>query len=223
MTAGADDYLLRPFTENKVTAALFALERTLALHQSLDKANHRQKTKHHDPERTAPAARRPEPTNLAFADTLGPHLRQTLPRQRGTTGEAEARPWRILVADDDPDMLDLMAFTVELKGMPCYRANDGFQAAALALKHDVDIVISDWMMPGHSGVELCKLVRAAIRKPLFFIIATTLRDNENFNEAFSAGVNAYLTKPIDPDKVHASLLGADRFLRTAAGIGSDPR
>lgn len=67
---------------------------------------------------------------------------------------------RVLIVDDEPDLLDAWSFALELAGYSVDRANDGKTALALMNKRVPDLVITDLMMPGMNGDELCLHLRA---------------------------------------------------------------
>ncbi len=92
-------------------------------------------------------------------------------------------------------------------------AADGDLAAAAVDAGHFDIVVSDWMMPGKSGVELCAHVRGQQGRPYAFIILITARGGkESFLEGMAAGADDYLTKPIDKDELAARMMAARRVV-----------
>ncbi len=77
---------------------------------------------------------------------------------------------------------------------------------------DIEVVISDWMMPNMDGLELCRRVRALERaRYTFFIILTALKGNERLLEGLRAGADEYLTKPLDREQLQVRLAVASRI------------
>ena len=67
---------------------------------------------------------------------------------------------RILVADDEPNQLELLTFNLTQAGFEVIRAGDGQQALDMVEEHRPDLVIIDWMMPHMSGIDVCRTLRA---------------------------------------------------------------
>jgi CheY-like chemotaxis protein len=118
---------------------------------------------------------------------------------------------RILIADDAA-MLRVLA-SRSLGGHRTIEASDGHEALALVKEHRPDIVILDWMMPGLSGLEVCKAIREDPDLAGIQIIIMTARTGfDSETEAREAGVDHFITKPIMPrqlatlvEKIVASL------------------
>jgi two-component system chemotaxis response regulator CheY len=118
---------------------------------------------------------------------------------------------RILVADDDPSCRLVLRASVEKLGHECRVATDGDEAWRLFQEAQPDVLITDWMMPGLNGPDLCRRVRQhAGDGYTYVILATALGEHENVLEGMEAGADDYLTKPISPFDVRARLVGAKR-------------
>src|SRR5215471_3811593 len=104
----------------------------------------------------------------------------------------------VLVADDEPSTLALVASHVRSRGYKVLEASDGDQAWQLAHEHLPDLVILDVMMPGMSGWEVCRKIREAVSLAHTGVIMLT-GIGENLNEMTSPlyGADAYLDKPFD--------------------------
>ena len=78
---------------------------------------------------------------------------------------------------------------------------------------DVQVVISDWLMPNMDGPSLCRLVRSE-RRPryTYFILLTILQGKENKLQGMEAGADDFISKPFDPDELAARLVAASRVL-----------
>lgn len=105
----------------------------------------------------------------------------------------------ILLVEDEPAILELLEFTLAPKGYKLQRALDGAQARALIQASLPDLVILDWMMPGESGVQLARSLRADPRtKALPVIMLTAKADEADKVDGLDAGADDYMTKPFSP-------------------------
>jgi two-component system, OmpR family, response regulator RegX3 len=99
----------------------------------------------------------------------------------------------VLVVDDDPGVLDVVAFTLRREGFEVDEETDGARALAAALERDYDIVILDVMLPQMSGTEVCRALRAESDVP---IVMLTARDAEIDRVlGLELGADDYVTKP----------------------------
>ena len=118
---------------------------------------------------------------------------------------------RILVVDDDFVSLIIMSSAVEKLGHQCISAEDGEQGWELFQKEPCQVVLSDWMMPGISGLELCRLVRGFHSQDYcYFIMLSSLDKKQHILEGLKAGADDYLTKPLDLEELEGRLLSAYR-------------
>jgi two-component system, cell cycle response regulator len=118
---------------------------------------------------------------------------------------------KILVADDDATSRLIIEVTLRSLGHECHSVSDGAQAWDGIQWGRPDVVISDWMMPGLTGLELCRKIRAHPRANYtYFIMVTQHGDTKEMLEGMGAGVDDYLVKPLDVDDLRARLIGAAR-------------
>ena len=123
---------------------------------------------------------------------------------------------KVLVAEDDAVSRTILRRAVEKFGHECLAAEDGERAWETYLgEPDVDVVISDWMMPGVDGPGLCRRIREAERdghagKYTYFIFLTALGDREHLLIGLEAGADDYLSKPLDRDELGMRLVSARR-------------
>ncbi len=118
---------------------------------------------------------------------------------------------RILVADDEPTSRLIAEVTLRTLGHECETVTDGAEAWDAFLSGQPDVVISDWLMPGMSGLELCKRIRN--HKPggyTYFILVTGQGGRKQIVEGMKAGADDYLLKPLDSDDLEARLIAAAR-------------
>jgi len=121
---------------------------------------------------------------------------------------------RILVVDDDPTSRLIAQMSVRNLGHECDTATDGTEAWDAFQSRRPDVVISDWLMPGLTGLQLCRNIRAqADGGYTYFIMVTKQGDREKIIEATNAGTDDYLTKPLNPDDLQVRLVAAARVTR----------
>lgn len=106
---------------------------------------------------------------------------------------------RILIADDDANMLLLMEYHLAKQGHDVSTAGDGVSALRTAIDETFDLFLLDVMLPGMSGLELCRQLRADARYEHVPIVLVTARGQMgDWSAASEYGANSYVTKPFDP-------------------------
>jgi two-component system, OmpR family, alkaline phosphatase synthesis response regulator PhoP len=107
--------------------------------------------------------------------------------------------WKVLIADDEPDILEILEFNLKKEGYKVFTARDGNEAIDLARVTLPDLVILDIMMPGKTGVEVCEIMRAnPAHKQTLIIFLTAISDEATQIKGLSTGADDYLNKPISP-------------------------
>jgi signal transduction histidine kinase len=122
----------------------------------------------------------------------------------------------ILIADDDATVRTLLTRTLDKWGYSTIVCRDGAQAwEHLQRASRPTLAVLNWMMPGVSGVELCRRVRAQEKDDAYvYIILLTGRDSrEDLLEGIEAGADEYLTKPVDSEELHVRLLAGQRVIQ----------
>jgi diguanylate cyclase (GGDEF)-like protein len=118
---------------------------------------------------------------------------------------------RILVADDEPTSRLIAQLALRGLGHECDTVVDGVQAWDAFRSNPPEVVISDWMMPGLSGLELCRKIRAHTSASYtYFILVTGQGARDQIVEGMNAGADDYLIKPLDTDALQVRLIVADR-------------
>ena len=119
---------------------------------------------------------------------------------------------KVLIAEDDAVSLTILKKAVERFGHECLVAEDGEKAWELFQNTpEVDVIISDWMMPRVDGPEFCRRVREKNSGwYTFFIFLTVLGDKEHLLEGMKAGADDYLPKPLDREQLQVRLIAASR-------------
>jgi len=106
---------------------------------------------------------------------------------------------KILIVDDEPDILELVEYNLKKEGYQVFVASNGQDGIAVARKVHPDLVILDIMMPKMDGIEACRLMRAIPEFKNTFMVFLTARSEEYSEIAgFNVGADDYIAKPIKP-------------------------
>lgn len=121
---------------------------------------------------------------------------------------------KILIAEDDPVSAKILQFTLENAGHEVRVAGNGQIAWEMFDKEPVRVIVSDWMMPQLDGLEMCAKVRARPKTEYtYFIMLTAIHTGrENLRKAMDAGVDDFLTKPLDREGIIMRLRVAERIV-----------
>lgn len=127
---------------------------------------------------------------------------------------------RLLVVDDEPNLLRAVAAVLRDEGFEVATARNGREALISVAQGAPDLIVSDVRMPRMDGYELARRLRSAANFALIPIIFLTAKDEtEDRVEGFRAGVDVYLTKPFEPDELVAVIRGIlQRVERTHSTI-----
>src|SRR5690606_13639647 len=106
---------------------------------------------------------------------------------------------KILVVDDEPDIVELIAYNLKREGFQVHTAANGQDAVATAKRVMPDLIILDVMMPKMDGIEACRIMRAMPEFKSTFMVFLTARSEEYSEIAgFNVGADDYIAKPIKP-------------------------
>jgi two-component system, OmpR family, alkaline phosphatase synthesis response regulator PhoP len=120
---------------------------------------------------------------------------------------------KVLLADDEPDILEILMYNLQSEGYEVITAKDGDDALAKAKKEKPDLIVLDIMMPYKNGLEVCKILRAQSEfDNTLIMMLTALSDDETEIKGLESGADDYVSKPISP-KVFKSRVNA-LFRRT---------
>jgi DNA-binding response OmpR family regulator len=148
----------------------------------------------------------PQLDSVSFAPDL-PHL----------VAVAAPTCLRVLVAEDQPLWRRIMVRIIEKLGHQAVAAEDGAQAWELFTAQPADVVITDWLMPGMDGLDLCRRLRAECADSFpYVILASVLDDPLDVQSGLQAGADEYLVKPIAADALAARIIAVERMLRAHA-------
>jgi signal transduction histidine kinase len=118
----------------------------------------------------------------------------------------------ILVVDDQESIRKLVCLHLRKEGYEVFTACDGREGLALAMRHRPDIIISDLMMPGLDGMELCRLVKKQKElRETFFIMLTAKSRIEDKLRGFGSGADDYMVKPFNHHELAARVASAMRI------------
>jgi len=106
---------------------------------------------------------------------------------------------KILIVDDEPDILELIEYNLKKEGYQVYTARNGQEAVAEAKKVSPDLIVLDIMMPKMDGIEACRIMRTMPEFKNTFMVFLTARSEEYSEIAgFNVGADDYIAKPIKP-------------------------
>jgi CheY-like chemotaxis protein len=127
---------------------------------------------------------------------------------------------KILIAEDDPVSVKILQFTLEHYGHEVVAAASGTEAWEAFDRDPVRVIVSDWMMPGFDGLELCQKVRQRPKTDYtYFILLTAINTGrDNLRKAMDAGIDDFLSKPLDREAIFMRLRVAERILEYATQI-----
>lgn len=127
---------------------------------------------------------------------------------------------KILAVEDDPVARAVLHQALLRLGHEVIEAKDGAEALRVLEKEPVRLIVSDWMMPGLDGLGLCRALRERLNADyVYFILLTSQQaDVDNQREAIEAGVDDFLTKPLDVQEIWMRLRVAERILRYATEV-----
>jgi DNA-binding response OmpR family regulator len=109
------------------------------------------------------------------------------------------RPTRVLIAEDDDSLRTLLRLSIDVGGLDIAETADGRAALDLARRTPPDLVLLDWMMPGLSGIDLCRALRADPATAGATIVMVTAHAQPRDREAaLEAGADHYIAKPFSP-------------------------
>lgn len=131
-----------------------------------------------------------------------------------TLSERPAQAIRtVLVVDDSRSQRLLIAAGLRNAGYAVLQAASGQEALDLCARIEVDLILSDWMMPGMTGIELCRAMRASqTERYVYFILLTSKSEKSALAEGLGVGADDFLAKPVDTAELRARIKAGDRLL-----------
>ena len=105
--------------------------------------------------------------------------------------------YKILLVDDEKDILDFLQYNLNKEGFKTYTASNGLEAIEIAENENPDLIVLDMMMPIMSGIDICKLLRSKKQfKKTLIVFLTAKSSDEAEIESFQIGADDYIRKPI---------------------------
>ncbi len=121
--------------------------------------------------------------------------------------------YRFLVIDDNQQIRDLLKIKLSKSGYVVFEAENGRQGYDLLLREEIHFIITDWMMPDLTGVQLCRLIRENYHDHYIYIILITARSAmEDLTEGLSAGADDFIAKPFHLSELQARINSGIRIL-----------
>jgi two-component system alkaline phosphatase synthesis response regulator PhoP len=115
---------------------------------------------------------------------------------------------KILLVDDEPDILEIIGVNLESEGYQVFKAKDGYEAVKKAEKIQPHLIIMDVMMPNMDGIEACERIRKNENLQKTVIMFLSARGEDfSYVAAFDAGADDYVTKPIKPKVLVSKVKG----------------
>ena len=125
----------------------------------------------------------------------------------------------ILLADDEPNQIELMKFNLEKNGFLVKSAYNGEQALHMIYEKKPTVLIADWMMPKMSGIELCRILRSNKDTKLLPIIMLSARSEEaDKSLGLDTGADDYISKPFSPMELVSRVKALIRRTNTSMSI-----
>ena len=120
---------------------------------------------------------------------------------------------RVLVVDDSKAQRKILSLSLARWGYDVVEAASGEEALLLCRQTSFDLVLSDWMMPGMTGLDFCKEFRLLPREGYgYFILLTSKSEKAEIADGLHGGADDFLTKPVSPDELRARLRAGERIL-----------
>jgi two-component system, cell cycle response regulator len=156
------------------------------------------------------------PLPYSFAELSGQD-----PAAQSSASDAAAK-LRVLVVDDDPGTLMLLDKLLQNAGYEVFTAPDGKQGLHAAMECQPHIILVDWLMPEMDGLQLCRALRnSKIGRGVYLSMLTGMEEESRVLEAFEAGVDNYLSKPVNSKLLLAQLRAGERVASLQTEAESD--
>lgn len=126
----------------------------------------------------------------------------------------------ILIVDDSKAQRRLVSRTLEKWGYETVEAESGRDALELCSARHFDIIISDWIMPGMSGVDFCRTFRAQSTRPTYFILLTAQTEREILAAGLDSGADDFLSKPFNAVELRARLGAGTRVVQAQTTLAA---
>jgi DNA-binding response OmpR family regulator len=113
---------------------------------------------------------------------------------------------KVLICDDEPYILESVSFIVREEGYRVLTANDGEEGLNILRSEKPDLVLLDVMMPGKTGFDVCREVKADdTTRKTYVILLTAMGQDRDMEDGFQSGADEYMTKPFSPRSLRKRL------------------
>lgn len=128
-------------------------------------------------------------------------------------------PRHVLVVDDSRAQRHMVSMQLRRWGYRVSECESALSALDLCRSSDIDIIISDWMMPGMTGLEFCREFRGMDRESYgYFVLLTSKSEKTEIADGLEAGADDFLTKPVASNELRARLRAGERMLAMQAEL-----
>ena len=143
----------------------------------------------------------------------------SVPAMKLEESPSAALPRHVLVVDDSRAQRHMVSMQLRRWGYRVTECDSALSALRLCRSQDIDIIISDWMMPGMTGLEFCKEFRALGRESYgYFVLLTSKSEKTEIADGLEAGADDFLTKPVASNELRARLRAGERMLAMQAEL-----
>lgn len=126
---------------------------------------------------------------------------------------------RVLVVDDSKMQRKILSASLSRYGYEVIEAGSGEEALEICARAQPDLVLSDWMMPGMTGLDFCRAFRAMDRQSYgYFILLTSKNETAEIAHGLEAGADDFLTKPVSGQELRARLAAGERIVAMQAEL-----
>jgi diguanylate cyclase (GGDEF)-like protein len=155
-----------------------------------------------------------KPADVVPLATTMQQLRENAALANTAATMARKETLRILVVDDDTMCLRHLERHLSRAGYDLATARTGLEALRVMLAFDPQVIITDWVMPEMDGLQLCRTIRQSdVGQRVYVIMVTSHEDKSRLTEAFAAGCDDYLTKPVHSQELCARIRAASRVIQ----------
>ncbi|WP_108483917.1 PP2C family protein-serine/threonine phosphatase [Oceaniglobus ichthyenteri] len=131
---------------------------------------------------------------------------------------------RVLVVDDSRLQRKILTATLEKWGFEVLQADSGENALVLCRDHSFDLIISDWMMPGMTGLDFCRRFREMQRdRYVYFILLTSKSEKNEVAIGLQSGADDFITKPVSAEELRARITAAARIMKNERELSEKNR
>jgi len=131
---------------------------------------------------------------------------------------------RVLVVDDSRLQRKILTSSLQKWGFEVHQAESAQQALDICASQDFDLIISDWMMPGMTGLEFCRVFRGMPRERyVYFILLTSKSEKNEVAKGLESGADDFITKPVSAEELRARITAAARIMKNERELSEKNR